>query len=82
MTTPATAPNSSPNVDNLREILMEDIHKLRAGETTAANVNAVVNAVGKILTTVKMQMDYARLTGATPQIPLLEPRDRGAGAAA
>lgn len=71
--TPATA-LSDPNIDDLRRILWDDIHKLRAGETTAQNVNAVCNSAGKILSTVKMQMEYARLTGATPAIPMLDKR--------
>lgn len=59
------------NINDLRQIMMEDIVRLRDGQTTAANVNAVVNAVGKILSTVKLQMEYAKLTGRTPDIAML-----------
>jgi hypothetical protein len=59
-------------LDGLRTILLDDIQKLREGETTAASVNAVCNATGKILSSVKLQMEYYRLTGRTlPEIPLL-----------
>ncbi len=61
------------NINDIREDLMGDVIRLRAGETSAANVNAICNAYGKILQTVKMQMEYARLTGQTPEIPLLGP---------
>ena len=50
-------------VNDLRKILAEEISKVRSGDTTAANVNAVVNASGKILTTIKMEIDYAKLSG-------------------
>lgn len=58
-------------VGDLRRILAEEIQSLRAGDTSAANVNAVTNATGKILSTVKLQMEYYRLIGKTPEIPLL-----------
>ena len=50
-------------VNDLRKILAEEIGKDRSGDTTAANVNAIVNASGKILTTIKMEIDYAKLSG-------------------
>lgn len=64
------------DVNDLRDVLMDDIRRLRAGETTAANVNAVCNAVGKVLSTVKLQMEYAKLTGRTPEIPLLHAKTK------
>ena len=59
-------------INDMRAILAEEIQKLRNGDTTAANVNAIVNASGKILTTVKMEIDYARLLGHTPDIAFIE----------
>ncbi len=61
----------SMNINELRGVLSEEIEKIRAGTTTAANVNAVTNAVGKILSTVKLEMEYCKLTGKTPAIELL-----------
>ena len=52
----------------MRNILSEEIDKLREGKTTAANVNAVTNATGKILSTVKLEMEYAKLLGKNPHI--------------
>ena len=59
------------NVNDLRTILAEEITKIRNGETTAANVNAIVNATGKILTTVKMEIEYNKLIGKTPTIDFI-----------
>jgi hypothetical protein len=58
-------------VNDLRLILAEEIEKIRSGNTTAANVNAIVNATGKILTTVKMEIEYNKLIGRTPLIPFI-----------
>jgi DNA-binding phage protein len=55
----------------LQGILSDQIDRIASDETTPAKVNAVVNATATILRTVKMQMDYAKQTGKTPNIPLL-----------
>ena len=58
-------------LNELQAILSDQIDKIAADETTPAKVNAVVNATAAILRTVKMQMDYYRMIGKTPTIPLL-----------
>jgi len=58
-------------VNDLRKILAEEINNIRTGKTTAANVNAIVNATGKILTTVKMEIEYNKLLGKTPNIDFI-----------
>lgn len=63
---------SIKTVNDLRVILAEEIDKIRAGTTTAANVNAVTNATGKILSTVKMEIEYNKLLGKTPHIPFID----------
>lgn len=62
---------SLKTINDMREILAEEISKIRSGETTAGNVNAIVNASGKILTTIKMEMEYNKLLGKTPFIPFI-----------
>ena len=44
------------DLEKLRNILAEEIEKLRDGQTTVANVNAVTNATGKILSTLKKEL--------------------------
>lgn len=63
------------DIISLREILAEEITKLRNGETTPANVNAVTNATGKILSTVKLEMEYHKLLGKTPEIEFIKIKD-------
>ena len=59
------------SLPELQSILSDQIDRIASGETTPAKVNAVVNATSTILRTVKLQMDYYRLIGKTPEIPLL-----------
>lgn len=58
-------------LQQLRGILSEQIEKIREGQATAANVNAISNATGKILSSVKLELEYHKLTGKTPNIPEL-----------
>lgn len=54
------------SLNELRGILSDEIEKLRNNSTTAANVNAVSNASGKILSTFKLELEVARLLGKKP----------------
>lgn len=56
---------------DFQSILSEQIERIVAGESTPATANAVVNLTATYLRTIKMQMDYAKQTGRTPNIPLL-----------
>lgn len=56
---------------DFQQILSDQIVRVVAGETTPANANAVVNLTATYLRTIKMQMEYAKQTGKTPNIPLL-----------
>lgn len=64
--------NGAPaTAQDLLEVLGENIQKLRDGESTPAVANAIVNSSAAMLRIVKLQMDYAKMTGKTPSIPLL-----------
>lgn len=58
-------------VTDLRLILADEIHKIREGKTTPANVNAITNASGKILSSIKLEMEYNKLHGRVPWIGFL-----------
>lgn len=60
------------NLNDIRELLSDEIEKLRSGQTTPASLNAVSNATGKLLGTVKLEMEFYKLTGKPlPAIPML-----------
>jgi len=58
-------------VEDLRTILADEIGKIREGKTTPANVNAITNASGKILSTIKLEIEYNKLHGSVPTIGFL-----------
>lgn len=55
-------------LNELRGVLSDEIEKLRGGNTTAASVNAVSNASGKILSTFKLELEVAKLLGRKPKL--------------
>ena len=56
---------------DLMDVLGENIQRLRDGESTPAVANAIVNSSAAMLRIVKLQMEYAKMTGKTPSIPML-----------
>lgn len=64
------------NMNDIRAMLCEEIEKLRKNKTTAANVNAVTNATGKILSTIKLEMEYAKLSNQKPKNSFIQLEDK------
>jgi hypothetical protein len=63
------------NMNDIRAMLCEEIQALREKTTTPANVNAIVNATGKILSTIKMEIEYAKLVNKTPEMDFINLKD-------
>lgn len=61
----------SLSLDETRAILADSIHKLQSGELTAASANAIANLVGKGLYSYKLQLEYHKVLGKTPNLPQL-----------
>ncbi len=59
--------------DELRSILSDEINKLRNGDTTAVTVNAISNATGKYLSSVKLQLEMYKMLGQRPDVQGLLP---------
>lgn len=68
MTTKTTKPTTA---SDLIDVMAENIQRLRDGEASPAVANAIVNSAGSMLRIVKLQMEYAKMTGQTPDIPML-----------
>ncbi len=56
----------------LCETLWTQAQKVVEGEQTAANCNAVTNAMGKILSATKAGIEYQKLTGKKIDLPMLK----------
>ncbi len=63
--------------DQLRVILSDEIQKLRDGETNAAAVNAISNASGKYLSSVKLELEIYKMIGKPPDVSGLLPNRNG-----
>jgi hypothetical protein len=63
-------------VDDMRTILSEQIDGIRNNTTTISKANAIVNAIGKYLHSVRLQLEYCKLQGTAAQVkfPMLESR--------
>jgi len=59
------------SINDLKNVICEEIDKLRNEKTTAANVNAITNASGKVISMVKLQLEYAKLIGLKPQMDFI-----------
>lgn len=57
----------SLTLNELRGILSDEIQRLRTNETSPANVNAISNASGKILSTIKLELEVTKLLGRQPK---------------
>lgn len=55
-------------MNELRGVLSDEIRKIRSGDTTPANVNAISNASGKILSSIKLELEVMKLLGKKPNI--------------
>jgi hypothetical protein len=53
------------NLD-IRRMLTEDIMKARSGKVGSAYLNAISNATGKYLSSVKLELEFCKLLGIKP----------------
>lgn len=59
------------NVEELREFLSRDLERVSNGDITPAVANASANLSGKILQSVKLELEYNAAVGAQPNINFL-----------
>lgn len=68
----STAKQGKKNtVTSLRDALLDDIHQLRGGALLPKVAKEMNNAAGKVINTVKLQLEYARDRKVKPSIPFL-----------
>ena len=66
-----TETKQAMTVQNVQELLWDEIYKLRNEETTAANLCAITNATGKIMSAEVLRLKFAEITGQKPQSSML-----------
>src|SRR5690348_13887403 len=60
------------NVDELRDYLAKELEKVSSGEINPATANASANLVGKMLSSVKLELEHSRIAGSGAPIPFLK----------
>jgi len=53
-------------MQDIRELLSATLDDLRAKDTTPGAANALCNTTGKFLSTIKLEMEFARMIGKQP----------------
>lgn len=66
---------SIKNVEELREFLSAELGRVRGGESTPAIANSQANLAGKIIQSVKIELEYNKMVGAHPSIGFLKSKD-------
>lgn len=59
------------SLEESRQILADQLRRLQAGDITAATANATANLIGKAFYSYKLQLDYHKYIGTTPNLPEL-----------
>jgi len=61
----------SKNIQELREVLLEEIDAVRRDPRRANQSKEIINGVGKTLAALKLEMEYSFLKGQEPEIPFM-----------
>lgn len=59
------------NLEELRDFLANELQRVSSGDITPAAANASANLTGKILSSVKLELEYNKMTGHKPDINFL-----------
>jgi len=71
--------NTPTNTTELRAVLCDTIAAVRSKEITPDAAQAVANASGKIIASLRVELEYSRLRGEVPSLKFMEPgADQGA----
>lgn len=59
------------NAEDLKKVLADEIDKLREGKTTPKEANAVTQLAGKLISLVKLEIEYNKDKYNNPSEPLI-----------
>ena len=67
------------NIEDLRNDLLSNYQKTKSGEIPVVLAKELSNSAGKIIATVKAQLEYNKYVGNTSEIPFMvvEPHEIG-----
>ena len=59
------------NIEDLRNDLLSNYQKTKSGEISVGLAKELYNSAGKIIATVKAQLEYNKYVGNTSEIPFM-----------
>ena len=59
-------------VDGARNILSDEIQKIRSGKTTPEKARAVSNMMSNMVRSIKIEIEYLKMRGIKRAIPFME----------
>lgn len=68
------------NIEDLRNDLLSNYQKTKSGEISVVLAKELSNSAGKVISTVKAQLEYNKYIGNTAEIPFMavEPHEKKA----
>jgi hypothetical protein len=60
------------NMNDIRAMLCEEIQSLRDGKSDPKRVQAISSATSRILTSIKLELDYAKLQSRKPHVGFIQ----------
>jgi len=67
------------NMENLRDYALETLEKLSSGEIDTAHAGVTGKLCESVISTVKAQLEYARMIQEEPNIPFMQACHNGTG---
>lgn len=65
------------NISSLRDHALETIERLASGEIDTAHAAATGKLCDSVISTIKSQLEYSRMTGESPEIPFMMTPNKG-----
>lgn len=65
------------NTDQIRETIIEEIQLIKKGESNPARANAIANLIGKLLSSVKLDIEVHKYVARASAVDLTVPLIKG-----
>ncbi len=71
----ATVRPAPANIEQVRQMVAEEMTRLRDGISSPEQAKAMANTAGKVIAATALEMEYLRLSGRPMDIPFLNKPD-------
>lgn len=63
------------NINDLRGYLADELNRIRNKTSNPKDANAAANVAGKIISSIKLELEYNRMAGTVPAIDFIRSRE-------